>query len=74
MGRSEIEHLTDLLHSKAGEVSRKDEEKRNEETALDFGRFQQFESSPLEANRYERDRSRGIVPTPISNSKVRWTL
>lgn len=69
--RSEIEHLTELLHSRAGEVSRKDEVKKNEETALDFGRSQQFDSHLLEANRNERDGSHGVVSTPISNSKVR---
>lgn len=69
--RSEIDHLTVLLHSRAGEVSLRDDGKRNEEAASDFGRCQQFESSPLEANRNEGDRSHGVVSTPISNSKVR---
>ncbi|KAL8533319.1 hypothetical protein ACS0TY_009637 [Phlomoides rotata] len=68
--RSEVEHLTELLHSRAGEVSSKDDEKRNEENVLHFGRSQQFESSLLEANRNGRDRSHGVVSTPISNSKV----
>ncbi|KAI3470665.1 hypothetical protein Pfo_027328 [Paulownia fortunei] len=68
--RSEIDHLTELLQSRAGEVSLRDDGKRNEETALDFGRNQHFSSSQLEENRNEGDRSHGVMSTPVFNSNV----
>ncbi|XP_057789258.1 nuclear pore complex protein NUP1-like [Salvia miltiorrhiza] len=56
--RSEIDHLTTLLHSRGGEVSLRDDGKRNEETVSDFGRHQTVE------NGMEEDRS------PRADSKV----
>lgn len=69
--RTEIDHLSELLHSRAGEVSLRDDRKRNEETVSDFGRHQQIVRGPVEENRNTGNRSHEVVSTPISNSKVR---
>ncbi|KAL8051513.1 hypothetical protein ABFX02_06G151900 [Erythranthe guttata] len=68
--RSEIGHLTELLQSRAGEVSFSDGGKRYDETANEFGRHQQFVSSPMEGNKSGGDRSHGMMSTPMSNSQV----
>lgn len=67
--RSEIDHLTELLHSR-GEVSLRDDGKRNEETVSGFGSHQQIDRGPIEANRSKGDGPHGVVSSPISNSKV----
>ncbi|KAL7148062.1 hypothetical protein ABFS83_06G152000 [Erythranthe nasuta] len=68
--RSEIGHLTELLQSRAGEVPFSDGGKRNDETANEFGRHQQFASNLIEGNRSGGDRSHGMMSTPMSNSQV----
>ncbi|KAK4431214.1 Nuclear pore complex protein [Sesamum alatum] len=68
--RSEIVHLTELLQSRAVEVSVLDDGQKNEETASEFGRLQPFSSEPLEENRNEGIRSSAVMSTPILNSKV----
>ncbi|KAL0452096.1 UNVERIFIED_CONTAM: Nuclear pore complex protein [Sesamum latifolium] len=68
--RSEIDHLTELLQSRAGEAPPKDAGKSNVETISDFGRHQQIAISPSEENRNEGVKSHGVMSTPVSNSKV----
>ncbi|KAL0299096.1 UNVERIFIED_CONTAM: Nuclear pore complex protein [Sesamum radiatum] len=68
--RSEIVHLTELLQSRAVDMSVPDDGQKNEETASDFGRLQPFASEPLEENRNEGIRSSAVMSTPILNSKV----
>ncbi|KAL2227601.1 UNVERIFIED_CONTAM: Nuclear pore complex protein NUP1 [Sesamum indicum] len=68
--RSEIVHLTELLQSRAVDMSVPDDGQKNEETASDFGRLQPFASEPLETNRSEGIRSSAVMSTPILNSKV----
>ncbi|KAL0401461.1 UNVERIFIED_CONTAM: Nuclear pore complex protein [Sesamum latifolium] len=68
--RSEIVHLTELLQSRAVDMSVPDDGQKNEETASDFGRLQPFASEPLEENRNEGIRSSAVISTPILNSKV----
>ncbi|KAL0322101.1 UNVERIFIED_CONTAM: Nuclear pore complex protein [Sesamum calycinum] len=67
--RSEIVHLTELLQSRAVDMSVPDDGQKNEETASDFGRLQPFASEPLEENRNEGIRSSAVMSTPILNSK-----
>ncbi|GFQ07585.1 nuclear pore complex protein nup1 [Phtheirospermum japonicum] len=66
--RSEIVHLRELLQTKAVEVSLEDVGQKNEDTASDYARHQQFASRLLEENRNGGNRS--SVSTPIVNSKV----
>ncbi|KAL0358600.1 UNVERIFIED_CONTAM: Nuclear pore complex protein [Sesamum angustifolium] len=68
--RSEIDHLTELLQSRAGEAPLREAGKSNVETTSDFGRHQQIAISPLEDNRNEGVKSHGVMSTPVSNSKV----
>ncbi|XP_020551179.1 nuclear pore complex protein NUP1 [Sesamum indicum] len=68
--RSEIDHLTELLQSRAGEAPLRDAGKSNVETTSDFGGHQQIAISPSEENRNEGVKSHGVMPTPVSNSKV----
>ncbi|KAL0382723.1 UNVERIFIED_CONTAM: Nuclear pore complex protein [Sesamum calycinum] len=68
--RSEIDHLTELLQSRAGEAPLRDAGKSNVETTSDFGRHQQIAISPSEDNRNEGVKSHGVMSTPVSNSKV----
>ncbi|KAI3458756.1 hypothetical protein Pfo_015419 [Paulownia fortunei] len=68
--RSEIVHLTELLQSRAVEVSLGDASQKHEETASDFGRHQQFASGLLEENRNGGIISSAVMSTPILNSKV----
>ncbi|KAL0340671.1 UNVERIFIED_CONTAM: Nuclear pore complex protein [Sesamum radiatum] len=67
--RSEIDHLTELLQSRAGEAPLRDAGKSNVETTSDFGRHQQIAISPSEDNRNEGVKSHGVMSTPVSNSK-----
>ncbi|KAL0303642.1 UNVERIFIED_CONTAM: Nuclear pore complex protein [Sesamum radiatum] len=68
--RSEIVHLTELLQSRAVDMSVLNDGQKNEETASEFGRFQPLASEPLEENRNEGIRSSAVMSTPILNSKV----
>ncbi|KAL0403543.1 UNVERIFIED_CONTAM: Nuclear pore complex protein [Sesamum radiatum] len=68
--RSEIDHLTELLQSRAGEAPLRDAGKSNVESTSDFGRHQQIAISPSEENRNEGVKSHGVMSTPVSNSKV----
>ncbi|XP_022859630.1 nuclear pore complex protein NUP1-like isoform X2 [Olea europaea var. sylvestris] len=68
--RSEIERLTELLHSRAEEVPVGERtQEALPELASSLGRHRQFSSSPLEEDRNERDRYHG-VNTTIANSRV----
>ncbi|KAG8380702.1 hypothetical protein BUALT_Bualt06G0043400 [Buddleja alternifolia] len=67
--RSEINHLTELLQSRAVEMSIGNHAEKHEETASDSQRHQQFERGPLEEIRTEI-RSTTVMSTPVSNSKV----
>ncbi|XP_022859647.1 nuclear pore complex protein NUP62-like, partial [Olea europaea var. sylvestris] len=67
---SEIEHLVELLHSRAEEVLAGERtQEALPELASSLGRHRQFSSSPLEEDRNERGRYHG-VNTTISNSRV----
>ncbi|KAL3630067.1 hypothetical protein CASFOL_023051 [Castilleja foliolosa] len=67
--RSEIVHLRELLQSKDVGVSLEDVGQKNEDTASDYPRRQQFASGLLEENRNGGNRS-AFMSTPIVNSKV----
>ncbi|XP_042017096.1 nuclear pore complex protein NUP1-like [Salvia splendens] len=54
--RSEIDHLTELLHSRGGEVSVGGDGKRNEEMVSDFERHRKIENG-MNAKGNEEDRS-----------------
>ncbi|CAA0829248.1 Nuclear pore complex protein NUP1 [Striga hermonthica] len=68
--RSEIVHLRKLLQSRVAEVSLENVGRRNEDTALDYARDQQFASGLLEENGNERNRSSTFMSTSFVNSKV----
>ncbi|KAL3838140.1 hypothetical protein ACJIZ3_022731 [Penstemon smallii] len=65
--RSEIDHLTDLLRSRAMEVSLGDECRKNEEVGSDFGTHPQIGSGPVDENRNERIRSHGVHEDDIAS-------
>ncbi|XP_075512789.1 LOW QUALITY PROTEIN: uncharacterized protein LOC142548381 [Primulina tabacum] len=67
--RSEVDHLIELLQSRAVESSFRVESQRTEKVVSDSGRHP-FVSGPLEENIYEGDRSQGVMSTPVINSKV----
>ncbi|XP_073016073.1 uncharacterized protein [Primulina eburnea] len=67
--RSEVDHLIELLQSRAVESSFRVESQRTEKVVSDSGRHP-FASGPLEENIYEGDRSQGVMSTPVINSKV----
>ncbi|KAK6156225.1 hypothetical protein DH2020_010473 [Rehmannia glutinosa] len=68
--RSEIVHLRELLQSRAVEASLWDAGQKNEETASDIAKHQQFASGLLEENGSGGIRSAAVMPTPNVNSKV----
>ncbi|GER28882.1 nucleoporin-related [Striga asiatica] len=67
--RSEIVHLRKLLQSRVADESLEDVGRKNEDTASDYARDQQFASGLLEENRNERNRSSTFMSTPFVNSK-----
>lgn len=68
--RSEIAHLTELIQSRAVDVSLEDISQKNEENASEFGRRQEFTSGLLKGNRNVGIRSSAVVSTPEHSSKV----
>ncbi|XP_073297558.1 uncharacterized protein [Primulina huaijiensis] len=67
--RSEVDHLIELLQSRAVESSFRIESQRTEKVVSDSGRHP-IASGPLKENLYEGDRSHGVMSTPVINSKV----
>ncbi|XP_073142301.1 uncharacterized protein [Henckelia pumila] len=67
--RSEVDHLIELLQSRAVESSIRSEGQRTEKVVLDSGRHP-IASRPLEENINKGDRSQGVMSTPIINSRV----
>ncbi|KAL8551907.1 hypothetical protein ACS0TY_000813 [Phlomoides rotata] len=67
--RSEIVHLTELLQSRAVDVSLEDVSQKYE-NASEFGRRREFANGLLKVNRNVGIRSSAVVSTPVHNSKV----
>lgn len=67
--RTEIDRLTELLHSKAVDIPMGEEEKRAE--AIQSRPALDSSSSLLEVNRSLKVTPGGYVPTPVMNSRVR---
>lgn len=67
--RTEIDRLTELLHSKAVDMPMGDEEKRAE--AIQSRHALDSSSSLLEVNRSLKATSGGYFATPAMNSRVR---
>ncbi|XP_073272543.1 uncharacterized protein [Primulina huaijiensis] len=67
--RSEVDHLIELLQSRAVESSFRVESQRTEKVASVSGRHP-VASGPLEKNINEGDISQGVVSAPIINSRV----
>ncbi|XP_075502747.1 nuclear pore complex protein NUP1-like isoform X2 [Primulina tabacum] len=67
--RSEVDHLIELLQSRAVESSFRVESRRTEKVVSDSGRHP-IASGPLEKNINEGDISQGVVSAPIINSRV----
>ncbi|XP_073037093.1 LOW QUALITY PROTEIN: uncharacterized protein [Primulina eburnea] len=67
--RSEVDHLIELLQSRAVESSSRVESQRTEKVVSDSGRHP-IASGPLEKNINEGDISQGVVSAPIINSRV----
>ncbi|KAI8029448.1 Nuclear pore complex protein NUP1 [Camellia lanceoleosa] len=76
--RSEVDRLTELLHSKTVDLPNGDEYKRSEsnvpQPSSAFERQDEFASSPIQANRNETHlkshRLHGPISTPIVSSQV----
>lgn len=68
--RSEIAHLTDLLQSRAAELTPGETSRINVLSAFDSGRQKEFEGCVSEGNGNDRIRSPTAMSTPIHNSKV----
>ncbi|KZV55255.1 hypothetical protein F511_06732 [Dorcoceras hygrometricum] len=68
--RSEIDHLTDLLRSRATVEFATSVGPKISEEAPDFGRHQLFASSPPEEHMQDGDRSLRVMSSPIINSRV----